>query len=159
MKYVAIAVVGLILFVAEVWHFSSSIQTPPPSSQNPPGNETNAVYRRRQSEAAKKQGDNYYDNGQYDYAVQSYRFGLNLDPSNAQLLQAFQRAQAAEVANRVQQFQSAKSQGDNYYDKGQYDKAINAYQEGLKLDPSNAQLIKALRRAQTAKATEEKFNH
>ena len=63
------------------------------------------------------------------------------------------------MADRRKQVEAAKRQGDNYYDNGEYDKAINAYQGGLKLDPSNAQLLQALRRAQTAKAAEEKFSH
>ena len=54
--------------------------------------------------------------------------------------------------------EAAKKQGDYYYDNGEYNNAINAYQRGLTLDPSNAQLLRALRRAQTAKATEEKVN-
>jgi hypothetical protein len=57
-----------------------------------------------------------------------------------------------------QQVEAAKSQGHSFYVKGEYDDAINAYQGGLKLDPSNAQLLQALRRAQTAKATEGSIN-
>jgi cytochrome c-type biogenesis protein CcmH/NrfG len=62
------------------------------------------------------------------------------------------------VADRRNQVDAAKRQGDNYYENGKYDEAISAYQGGLKLDPSNAQLLQALRHAQTAKAAEEKFN-
>jgi len=63
-----------------------------------------------------------------------------------------------DVADRRNQVDAAKRQGDNYYENGKYDEAISAYQGGLKLDPSNAQLLQALRHAQTAKAAEEKFN-
>jgi tetratricopeptide (TPR) repeat protein len=63
-----------------------------------------------------------------------------------------------DVTNRRNQVDAAKRQGDNYYENGKYDEAISAYQGGLKLDPSNAQLLQALQRAQTAKAAEEKFN-
>jgi serine/threonine-protein kinase len=63
-----------------------------------------------------------------------------------------------DVTNRRNQVDAAKKQGDNYYENGKYDEAISAYQGGLNLDPSNAQLLQALRRAQTAKAAEEKFN-
>jgi serine/threonine protein kinase len=62
------------------------------------------------------------------------------------------------AADRRKQVEKAKRQGDTYYDNGEYDNAINSYQSGLKLDPSSASLRKALRRAQTAKAAEEKFN-
>jgi tetratricopeptide (TPR) repeat protein len=62
------------------------------------------------------------------------------------------------TTDRRNQIEAAKRQGDNYYDNGEYDKAINAYQVGLKLAPTNAPLLQALRRAQTAKAAEVKFN-
>lgn len=62
------------------------------------------------------------------------------------------------AADRPKQVESAKRQGDGYYDNGEYDNAISSYQAGLKLDPSNAGLRKALRRAQNAKAAEEKFS-
>jgi hypothetical protein len=58
-----------------------------------------------------------------------------------------------------QAVESAKTQGDIFYANGEYDNAINAYQEGLKLDPTNPQLLQALQSAQTAKAAEEKMNH
>jgi tetratricopeptide (TPR) repeat protein len=54
--------------------------------------------------------------------------------------------------------ETAKRRGDNYYYNGEYDKAVDTYHEGLKLDPSNAQILKALQRAETAKAAEQKFN-
>ena len=63
-----------------------------------------------------------------------------------------------DVADRRNQVDAAKRQGDKYYENGKYNEAISAYQGGLKLDPSNAQLLQALRNAQTAKAAEEKFN-
>jgi serine/threonine-protein kinase len=67
-------------------------------------------------------------------------------------------ASETDAAKRLKEVEAAKRQGDKYYENGQYESAINAYQGGLKLAPSNAQLLQALRRAQTAKAAEEKFN-
>jgi len=123
MKFVAIAVVALILIVAGVWYFSPSanppvgkpqgglgtsqtgtgqqgpvVETPAPTSQSPTESETDTAGRRKQVEAAKRQGDNYYDNGEYDKAVDAYQGGLKLDPSNAQLLKALRRAQTAKAA-------------------------------------------------------------
>ena len=123
MKFVAIAVVALILIVAGVWYFSPSanppvgkpqgglgtsqtgtgqqgpvVETPAPTSQSPTESETDTAGRRKQVEAAKRQGDNYYDNGEYDKAVDAYQGGLKLAPSNAQLLKALRRAQTAKAA-------------------------------------------------------------
>ncbi len=67
-------------------------------------------------------------------------------------------AQGTNAADRRKQIEAAKKQGDTYYDNGDYNHAIAAYQSGLKLAPSDNQLLKALRRAQSAKAAEEKFN-
>jgi len=123
MKFVALAVAALILILAGVWYFSPSskppvgnpqvglrapgtgtgqqtpaVETPAPTSQSPTGSETQAADRQKQVEAAKRQGDNYYDNGDYDKAINAYRGGLKLEPSNAQLLQALRRAQTAKAA-------------------------------------------------------------
>jgi tetratricopeptide (TPR) repeat protein len=194
MKVVTITVMALILVVAGVWHFWPSpsppvgnpqtesgappagtgqqfpvVDTPSLRLQTPTADDTDAANRLQQVKDAKRRGDNFYENGQYDNAINAYQAGLNLDPSNGPLLQALRRARTAKAAeekfnstnaaNRLQQIEAAKRQGDNYFENGQYDNAINAYQGGLKLDPSNAQLQQALQRAQTAKAAEERFNH
>jgi serine/threonine protein kinase len=65
----------------------------------------------------------------------------------------------ANEADMLERVDTARTQGDHYSDNGAYNDAINAYREGLKLDPSNLQLLQGLRRAQTAKAAEEKINH
>ena len=122
MKYVAIAVVALILIVAGVWYFSPSanppvvkppvesgapqkgagqqrpvVEPPAPTAPSPTGTETDPAARQKQVEAAKRQGDNYYLQGEYDNAINTYQGGLKLDPSNAQLLQALRRAQTAKA--------------------------------------------------------------
>jgi serine/threonine-protein kinase len=122
-KFVAIWVVALILIVAAAWYFSPSanppvvkpqggfgtsqtgagqqaplVETPAPTSQRPIESGTNAAGPRKQVEAAKRQGDNYYDNGEYDKAINAYQGGLKLAPSNAQLLKALRRAQTAKAA-------------------------------------------------------------
>ena len=125
MKVVATALAALILIVAGVWHFSPStnppvnnsqgrvgmsqthtgqqfpaVATPPPTSQGPAESGTNAADRRKQVEAAKSQGDRYYENGQYDNAINAYQGGMKLDPSNAQLLKALRRAETAKAAEQ-----------------------------------------------------------
>ena len=125
LKVVAIALAALILIVAGVWYFSPSVNplvknpqrrvgmsqthtgqqfppvaTPAPRSQSPPESGTNAADQRQQVEAAKNQGDRYYENGQYDNAINTYQGGLKLDPSNAQLLKALQRTETAKAAEQ-----------------------------------------------------------
>jgi tetratricopeptide (TPR) repeat protein len=146
MKFVVIALVALILIVVGVWYFSPSAHPPvmkPPGESGRPqtgaGQPTPAVvtpapprapltlpgdFFEKQVEAAKRRGDVYYDNGEYDKAINSYQEGLKLDTPNTQLLK---KLPPGFVPDDPQ----------------------------LKLD---TQLLEALRRAQTAKAAEEKFN-
>jgi tetratricopeptide (TPR) repeat protein len=128
MKYVAIAVVALIIFVAGVWYISRSANPP---VVKPPGG----------------LGTSLTGAGQQGPVVQPPA------PTPQRPIES-----GTNAADAGKQVQAAKRQGDNYYESGEYDKAIDAYQGGLKLAPSNAQLLQALRRAQTAKAAEEKFN-
>ncbi len=54
---------------------------------------------------------------------------------------------------------AAKALGDFLLNRGEYDGAIKAYSEGLKLDPTNSDLKSKIRRAQQAKAAEERNVH
>jgi tetratricopeptide (TPR) repeat protein len=54
---------------------------------------------------------------------------------------------------------AAITEGDFLFSKYRYDDAIKAYEEGLKLDPSNAELRQKLERAKNVKATEERVLH
>jgi serine/threonine-protein kinase len=54
---------------------------------------------------------------------------------------------------------AAIAQGDSYFKDGKYDDAIEAYQEGLNLDPSNPDLLDRLERAKKVKAAEERILH
>ncbi|MBI1983749.1 MAG: tetratricopeptide repeat protein [Acidobacteria bacterium] len=47
--------------------------------------------------------------------------------------------------------------GNFYLDRGEYEKAIAEFQKGLRLDPSNSKLQESLKRAQRAKAAEERI--
>jgi serine/threonine protein kinase len=49
--------------------------------------------------------------------------------------------------------------GDFYFKDGKYADAIKAYQEGLKLDPANPELLDRVQRAKKAQAAEEKILH
>jgi cytochrome c-type biogenesis protein CcmH/NrfG len=48
--------------------------------------------------------------------------------------------------------------GDFFLDRGAYDNAIQEYQNGLNLDPTNPALKARIERAQRAKAAEERLN-
>jgi serine/threonine-protein kinase len=54
----------------------------------------------------------------------------------------------------AKQINAAKTEGDLFYENGEYDNAIAAYQKGLKLDPKNAELLQKIQKARNAKATE-----
>ena len=55
------------------------------------------------------------------------------------------------------QISAAITLGNFYLDHGDYDKAIAEFQKGLRLDPSNPTLRESFRRAQRAKAAEERI--
>ncbi|MGE5326783.1 MAG: protein kinase domain-containing protein [Deltaproteobacteria bacterium] len=59
--------------------------------------------RRDQVSAAVKQGDLYYQNGQYDHAIREYEKGLSLDPSSAVLRQKMDRAKRAKATEEALQ--------------------------------------------------------
>jgi hypothetical protein len=48
----------------------------------------------------------------------------------------------------------AITEGDFWFNRYQYDDAIKAYREGLKLDSTNTELRQKMERAKKAKATE-----
>lgn len=53
---------------------------------------------------------------------------------------------------------AAIKMGDFYFDRGEYENAINEYQQGLNADPTNRELNSKLVRARRAKAAEERLN-
>jgi hypothetical protein len=48
--------------------------------------------------------------------------------------------------------------GDFYFDRGEYENAINEYQQGLNADRTNRELNSKLVRARRAKSAEERLN-
>ncbi len=114
MKIIAIAAVALIFIAAGIWYFHPPNPSPPSPAVKP------------------------------------------VEGPGASARAAGNRAKPPDL---LQQVEATKMIGDNYYQKGEYDKAISAYQSGLNLDPSNPQLLQALKQAQSAKAAEEKFSH
>ena len=48
--------------------------------------------------------------------------------------------------------------GDFYFERGEYDKAIDEFQQGLMLDPSNSELRSRVARAKRAKSAEDLLN-
>lgn len=53
---------------------------------------------------------------------------------------------------------AAMKLGDVFLDRGEYDSAIQEYQRGLILDPTNEKLKARIERARRAKAAEERLN-
>jgi serine/threonine protein kinase len=62
-----------------------------------------------------------------------------------------------EVVDKASIIRGATTKGDYYFDRGDYDEAIRAYQVGLSQDPSNQQLLADIERARRAKAAEAKY--
>ncbi len=54
---------------------------------------------------------------------------------------------------------AANALGDFLLSRGEYDKAIDAYKDGLNVDPTNSELKRKIRRAQMAKAAEQRNVH
>jgi tetratricopeptide (TPR) repeat protein len=48
--------------------------------------------------------------------------------------------------------------GQFYFDRGEYEKAIEEFEQGLALDPSNSQLRSNISRAKKAKQAEDLLN-
>jgi serine/threonine-protein kinase len=61
---------------------------------------------------------------------------------------------ATDTAAIRKKVNAAITEGDYYYDNGEYDRAIASYQRGLDADPGNAQLAQKIAKARKAKATE-----
>lgn len=53
--------------------------------------------------------------------------------------------------------QDVIAKGDSYFERGQYDDAIRAYEAGLAQDPANPKLLEDVDRARRAKAAEAKY--
>ncbi|MBI4166852.1 MAG: tetratricopeptide repeat protein [Acidobacteria bacterium] len=53
---------------------------------------------------------------------------------------------------------AALKMGQFYFDRGMYEKAINEFQQGLALDPTNAELRSSIARARKAKQAEDLLN-
>lgn len=69
-------------------------------------------------------------------------------------------ASAADAAQSLQaQVQAAVVRGDYYFDHGDYDAAIRAYQDGLTAAPDNQHLVSEIARARKAQAAEAKYLH
>ncbi len=117
-------------------------------------------------------GDFYLRRGDYDCAISAYQQGLKLDPSNSDLRQKLDSAiKTCKQENAIlneglkcgapstnppagpsseSQAENPKppyqyiSLGDFHVRRGEYDDAINAYQQGLKVYPSNPDLRQKL---------------
>ncbi|MGH9452190.1 MAG: protein kinase domain-containing protein, partial [Terriglobia bacterium] len=78
-------------------------------------------------------------------------------PETARVPQKQVRRAPRAVENTAGLVAAAITRGDYYFNRGDYDAAIRAYQDGLTHSPSNAQLTAEIARARKAKAAEAKY--
>ncbi|MGH9343908.1 MAG: protein kinase domain-containing protein [Terriglobia bacterium] len=78
------------------------------------------------------------------------RKGVSEANTLAAQARAHSRAESAAVADAI-------TRGEYYFDRGDYDAAIQVYEESLAQFPSNAQLTNEIARARRAKAAESKY--
>jgi serine/threonine-protein kinase len=79
----------------------------------------------------------------------------NVQPAKRQTVGRHEKpTPATDTAEIRKKVNAAITEGDYYYDNGEYDRAIAAYQAGLAADPGNAQLSQKIGKARKAKATE-----
>jgi len=107
-------------------------------------------------------GKSAHDKGDYDKAIADYTQAIRIDPYNdtykeylgyAQEKKTPQQAQeaarqAAAQQEAAQAAQTSFNRGKSAHDKGDYDKAIAAYTEAVRLDPNNNTYKEALKNAQ-----------
>jgi lipopolysaccharide biosynthesis regulator YciM len=68
------------------------------------------------------------------------------------------RAQPPAPVVDLKKVTAAIKMGDFYFDRGEYENAINEYQQGLNADRTNRELNSKLVRARRAKSAEERLN-
>ena len=73
------------------------------SSSPSAGDAQRSANRREQVAASVRQGDFYYQNGQYDNAIREYEKGLSADPTSAVLRQKIDRAKRAKATEEALQ--------------------------------------------------------
>jgi tetratricopeptide (TPR) repeat protein len=67
-------------------------------------------------------------------------------------------AQPAKPAVDPRKITAAIKMGDFYFERGEYDKAVDEFEQGLALDPSNQDLKNRIARVKSAKAAEDRLN-
>jgi serine/threonine-protein kinase len=73
-------------------------QNPPSAANVAPAGPAASTVDAKKIKAAITLGDSYFKDGKYDAAIKAYQEGLNLDPSNPELLDRMERAKKAKAA-------------------------------------------------------------
>jgi tetratricopeptide (TPR) repeat protein len=106
------------------------------------------------------EGDSWLARGDAERAIAAYQEGLGLDPSNTVLPAKIRNASAQRRPTVDQKAVKAKiAEGDFYLKRGEYDSAISAYQDALKLDPNSAEAADKIAKARKAQEIENKVLH
>lgn len=138
------AFAGAVVLGLTVWHFSSR-----PAPRNPSGSESTPAQQSppTQQPAGKRNAPAVSpESGTTETARPTRGTAKPPPPKPA--------ASQIDSVERQKQINAAKTKGDLYFENGEYDNAISAYQNGLKVDPTNAELLQKIQKARNAKATE-----
>jgi len=96
-----------------------------------------------------REGDGYLDEGMLDKATKSYEAALLLDPGNDSAKNGLKRASSSPVSSEVEeQVRKVYLKGVEHYTGGEFELAIEAWREVLKLDPSNEKAASGIKRAE-----------
>lgn len=121
----------------------------------------------KKADELKTKGNTQMSSQSYNDAIESYTQAINLTPNNkifysnraAAYSQAGQQTLAIDDANKAleidPQFARAYSRlGHAYYNDQQFENAVKAYEDGLKLDPSNVSMKNSLQTARSRLSTD-----
>ncbi len=103
------------------------------------------------------EGDAYLSRGENEKAVAAYQEALILDPSNSVLPGKIKNA--TRTVKPPPDVKDKITLGNFYFGRGEYESAIAAYEDGLKIDPNNAKLKDQVAKARKAKEIEDKVLH
>lgn len=100
--------------------------------------------RAMNSEQRYTKGLNYYENKEYEKAVEMFEKALESDPNNKTIKELLQQAQARATAKNMPlppELKPKYFQGVNLLNNGRYEEALNIFKEILRVQPNNKRVL------------------